>query len=247
MTEPGRYSSIAFEKGVATITWSRPDRRNAIGKAVCEELTGLLAVASQRNDCAVVVLRAAAAPFCAGWDVGDIEAIRNPTPEAAAEFFRPGRAFLAALGNLSQVTIAVPQGKTLGFGCSLLARCDLVVAADDAEFGLPEIRRGMPPATVLPELLAVVSPRAALAHAVTGCNFSAAEARSDGLVTHVVPAASQESFVLNLATQMAAYGGSLLAETKALVRRLATTPESERVHAGVQAAMERMLRGNSNQ
>lgn len=235
----GRFVTTRREAGVATVTWSRPDRRNAIGREVCAELTPALE-AMAKSDCAVVILRSAGAPFCAGWDVGDFEGGAVSTPEAASEFFKPGRSLLAALANLPQVTMAVVEGKALGFGVSLLARCDLVVAAASAEIGLPEIRRGMPPATVLPEILSVMTPRAALACSITGRNVPAAEARADGLVTHVVDGGTLESFAAELAAQMAGYG-TALRETKQLVRRLAATPEGDRVKVGVQSAIDRML------
>lgn len=236
---PGHFVSVRREGAVATVVWSRPERRNAIGREVCAELTPALE-ALANTDCAVVAMRSAGAPFCAGWDVGDFEGGAVSTPEAAADFFKPGRALLAALANLPQITLAVVEGKALGFGVSLLARCDLVVAAASAEIGLPEIRRGMPPATVLPEILSVMTPRAALAYSITGRNVGAAEARADGLVTHVVDDAKLESFGVELAAQMAGYG-TALRETKKLVRRLAATPEGDRVKVGVQSAIDRML------
>ena len=235
----GRFVATRRDGGVATVTWSRPDRRNAIGREVCAELTPALAELGA-SDCSVVVLRAAGAPFCAGWDVGDFEGGPAPTPESAAEFFKPGRALLAALGSLPQVTMAVVEGKALGFGVSLLARCDLVVAGASAEVGLPEIRRGMPPATVLPEILSVMTPRAALAYSITGANVRAHDARADGLVTHVVDDAALETVAAELASRMAGYGAALR-ETKRLARRLAQTPEADRVKVGVQSAIDRML------
>ena len=235
----GRFVSTRMEGGVATVVWSRPDRRNAIGREVCAEFTRTLEELSG-SDCCVVMLRAGFPPFCAGWDVGDFEGGAAPTAESAAEFFKPGRALLATLGALPQVTMAVVEGKALGFGVSLLARCDLVVAAESAEFGLPEIRRGMPPATVLPELLQVMNARAALAYAATGSNVAAADARADGLVTHVIDDASLEKFAAELSVRMAGYG-AVLKETKQLVRRLALTPEADRVKVGVQSAINRML------
>lgn len=235
----GRFVSVRHDGEAATVTWSRPDRRNAIGREVCAELTPALEALSA-GGAQAVVLRAAGAPFCAGWDIGDFEGGSAPTPESAAEFFKPGRALLAALGALPQVTIAVVEGKALGFGVSLLARCDVVVAAASAEIGLPEIRRGMPPATVLPELLSVMTPRAALAYAVSGRNVTASEARCDGLVTHVVADDALERFAAELSGQIAGYG-RVARETKALARRLASTPEADRVKVGVRSAIDRML------
>ncbi|GII78545.1 2,3-dehydroadipyl-CoA hydratase [Sphaerisporangium rufum] len=235
----GRFTAVLLDGRTATVTWSRPERRNAIGAEVCAELVPALTGLAGRRDVDVVVLRAAGRPFCAGWDVTDFAGLAGASPGELAAFFRHGRRLLAAIGALPQVTVAAPAGAALGFGCALLARCDLVVAADDCRFGLPEITLGMPPATVLPELLRVMTRRAALAWAVTGERLPAHRALADGLVTSVVPAAAHEEETAALAAALAGRRPGVVRDTKALAGRLAAAGEEDRTALGMASAIAR--------
>ena len=249
MTEPSlqpRFVAVGIEGPVAEVSWSRPERKNAIGKDVCAELTRALVALATRPEIAVVVFRSVGQPFCAGWDVRDFEEIDMAAPGAARSFFAPGRTLLGSITAMPQITIAAPGGATLGFGCSLLARCDMVVAADDAYFALPEIRRGMPPATVLPELLAVMPCREALAWAVTGDRMTATDALRNGLVTSVVSSQVHDGHVRDLARRIAGFGPELIHETKLLVRRIGEAPPEKRIQVGVDSAIDRMRRNSAD-
>ncbi|MER5628239.1 enoyl-CoA hydratase/isomerase family protein [Streptosporangium sp. NPDC002544] len=234
-----RFVVSVVDGPVATVTWSRPERRNAIGQEVCDELVAALEWLASRPEIGVVVLRAAGRPFCAGWDVTDFERLAGAGPEALASFFRHGRRLLAAISALPQVTVAAPAGLVLGFGCALLTRCDLVIAADDSRFGLPEIRLGMPPATVIPELLSVMTRRAVLEWAVTGERFDARRAMADGLVTSVVPASEHDEETVRVAGLLSGHPDGAIRATKELVGRLAAADEGERVALGVESALRR--------
>ncbi|MGI5242234.1 enoyl-CoA hydratase/isomerase family protein [Dactylosporangium sp. CA-139066] len=224
---------------VATLRWSRPERRNAIGRRVCDALSAALESLAARDDVRVVVLSSDAPPFCAGWDVNDFTELAGADRDVLREFFRHGRRMLAALAALPQVTLAAPKGLVLGFGCALAARADLVYAADDAVFGIPEIRLGIPPATVLPELLAVMPDRTVTAWALDGARRPASEAKAAGLVTHVVPADRLDDEVRAAAELLAGYPDDVLRRTKALLRRVIQTPPAERTAVAVDAAIER--------
>lgn len=242
----GPATRLRVDGRLAELTWSRPERRNAIGAELCAGLIEALRSLASWDDVDVVLLRAQTPPFCAGWDTTDFAGLRGASRAEVTAFFGPGRGLLAALGELPQVTVAAPAGAALGFGCALLARCDLVVAADDCVFGLPEIGLGMPPATVLPELLGVLPGRAALRWAVTGELVPAGRAMADGLVTSVVPAGEHEDEVARLAERLCGFAPGAVRATKDLTRRMLAAPDHhERVRIGVAAAIERFLGGDA--
>lgn len=223
--------------GVVRVGWADPASRNAIGSAGAAGIGAALDRAGADPATRVVVLGAGQSPFCSGWDVRDLAGIDTSSPEATAAYFRAGRELLARLADCPVPVVAVVAGAALGFGCSLLAHADVVLAADDARFGLPEIGRGFPPATVAPELLDVLGPRALGVWALTGRRVGADDARAAGLVHDLVPAAELEAEAAAVVASLAGAGGPLLRETKALLRDLAPLDPARRRRHGVAVAV----------
>lgn len=170
---------------LATITLDRPDRNLLTGEML-DELADRLEALARDEEVAVLLLRAAGEDFSHGRERP------TDTPSNALayrkELARITRAN-AALQAFPGVSIAVVQGRALGAGCSLAARCDLVLAADTARLGFPEIRAGMAPAIVISYVGNLLLRRVAFDLIVTGREMDAVEAKSVGLVSHVVPAA----------------------------------------------------------
>lgn len=235
------FVSVQRDGAIARVTWSRPERRNAIGAEVASELTAVLAGLRDDPDLQVVVLGAQAPPFCAGWDVGDIASVRGADEATVRRFFEPGRALLDAITGLPQVVIAAVQGAALGFGCSVLARCDLVFAASDATFGLPEAALGFAPALALPEVMERLSPTTALRWAATADRWPAHEAMCDGLVSAISPPESLEAAVAATATRLCAHPAGVVTQTKQLVTVMAHQSRAGRVRIGLDAAVARLV------
>lgn len=231
----------AAPDGVIRLGWADEASRNAIGRSAAVELYDALGRAAADPATRVVVLGAGQAPFCSGWDVRDLAGLDTSSPETAASYFQAGRTLLTRLADCPVPVVAVVAGVALGFGCSLLAHVDVVVAAEDARFGLPEIGRGFPPATVAPELVDVLGPRELGMWALTGRRVDAAAARSAGLVHDVVPAAQLEDAAADLVAGLAGASGDLLRETKALVRALSAMDQAERRRHGVAVAAHHFL------
>jgi enoyl-CoA hydratase/carnithine racemase len=184
-------SSVAG--GVATLTINRPERRNALSWDVIKLLRSGLARAREDADVRVVVLTGAGdKAFCAGADLGGM-----------AE----GAGFLdlfEELWSIGKPTIARVRGYALAGGFGLALACDLVVAADDAQFGTPEIDVGLWPYMITVPLCRSMAPKKALELMLTGRRVSAAEADRLGFVTRVVPVAELDSAVSELAETLAA-------------------------------------------
>ena len=142
-------------------------------------------------------------------------ALSSALIEALLEALRLGALF-QALRLLPKPVVAVVQGRALAGGCGLATACDLVLAADDAQLGYPEIQRGFVPAMVMAMLVRQVGEKRALELTVTGRLLSAAEARSFGLVTEVISTSDFAQRTSHVIQQLAGVSLTAYALTKQL-------------------------------
>ena len=188
---------------VATITINRPDRRNAMSWSVVQHLRDRVAEAKADGDVRVVVLTGAGErAFCAGADLDNMA--------AGASFLdlHEGRGGLAELFlelyDLGKPTVARVRGFALAGGFGLALSCDFVVAADDAQFGTPEINVGLWPYMITVPLVRSMPPKKVLELMLTGRRVDATEAERIGFVNRVVPAAALDDAVGELTASLAA-------------------------------------------
>lgn len=187
---------------VARCTIDRQERRNALSWPLIAELRAALATAKDDDDVRVVVLTGAGTTaFCAGADLDGMAG------DAGAVELHEGRGQLADLFRdlyaLGKPTIARVQGYALAGGFGLALACDLLVAADDAVFGTPEIGLGLWPHMITVPLVRAMPPKRALELMLTGRRVGAEEADRLGFVTKVVPAEGLDAAVDELAAELA--------------------------------------------
>jgi enoyl-CoA hydratase/carnithine racemase len=187
---------------VATLTINRPDKRNSLSWTLIRELRDAVAAARADDEVRVVVLTGAGdKAFCAGAD------LTGMAEGAGWAELHSGRGELALLfrdlWELGKPVIARVRGYALAGGFGLAMACDLVVAADDAQFGLPEIDVGLWPFMITVPLLRSLPPKKALELMMTGRRIDAAEADRLGFVTRVVPVDRLDAEVAELAAQLA--------------------------------------------
>lgn len=206
----------ALADGVLTLTLDRPDKRNALSRALIAALHTELEQADLEAGVRVIVLQGAGPDFCAGADLAELLASRDRTlAENERDALELGHLFLR-LRSLPYPVIASVQGRALAGGAGLVAAADLVVAADDAKFGFPEIKRGFVPAMVMALLRRQVGERLAFDLVATGRTLSAAEAREAGLITEVVIPVELPARTAVLARELAAAPQGAMALTKRL-------------------------------
>src|SRR3954469_9653235 len=189
--------------GVARVTINRPERRNAMSYGVMQGLRDAVAAAKADESVRVVVLTGAGdRAFCAGADLGGI------AENAGAAAAHDGRGLLADLFRelwaLGKPTIARVRGYALAGGFGLALACDFVVAADDAQFGTPEVNVGLWPYMITVPLLRSMPAKKVLELQMTGRRVDAAEADRIGFVTRVVPVDQLDAAVDELAATLAA-------------------------------------------
>jgi len=189
--------------GVARLTLNRPERRNALSWSLVAELRSRLAEIKTDPQARVVVLAGAGdKAFCAGADLTGMAA------GAGALALHDARGELAQvfteLWELGKPTIARVRGYALAGGMGLALACDLVIAADDAVFGTPEIDVGLWPFMITVPLLRSMPAKKALELMMTGRRVRAEEADRLGFVSRVVPVDSLDAEVDALAATLAA-------------------------------------------
>jgi enoyl-CoA hydratase/carnithine racemase len=209
------YATIVVEKlgAVARLTLNRPERANALNRAMLEEIGTALDAAEKDNDLRALIVRGAGAAFSSGFDLKEQ---MERTPRGRDEW-RPilRRDFdtVMRFWHFPRPTIAAVRGPCLAGACELALACDLTIAADDAFFGEPELKFGAGiVAMILPF---VVGPKIAKEIILTGEDrIPAARAREIGMVNRVVPAAGLDAAALTLAQHIAAIDPDLVKQTK---------------------------------
>src|SRR5215470_15203882 len=194
--------------GVATITIDRPQARNAINGEVARGIAGAVEDFDARADVSVLVLTGAGGTFSAGMDLKGF--LTGDSPIA------PGRGF----GGIAErppnkPVIAAVEGYALAGGFELVLACDLVVASEEAKFGLPEVRRGLVAgAGGLLRLPSRIPYHLAMEIALSGEHFPAARLAEAGLVNKLVPAGEALSAAKELAARVAQGAPLALAASK---------------------------------
>jgi enoyl-CoA hydratase len=170
--------------GIATLTINRPDKLNALNRAVLAALRAELeSLAADANIRAIVLTGAGPKAFVAGADIGEMADL---SPEQARAFAREGQALGRVMSETGKPVIAAVRGFALGGGCELAMLCHLRVAAPDAQFGQPEVQLGLIPGFGGTQRLArLVGEARALELVLTGSRIDADTALSWGLVNRI--------------------------------------------------------------
>jgi enoyl-CoA hydratase/carnithine racemase len=187
---------------VATITINRPERRNALSWTVMTELRGAFAKAKADPEVRVVVLTGAGdKAFSAGADLTGMAAGAGfvDLHDARGELARLFR----EVWELGKPTVARVRGFSLAGGFGVALMCDVVIAADDAQFGTPEINVGLWPMMITAPMLRSMPPKVALELMMTGRRVSAQEALDIGFVHRVVPVDELDDAVAEVTSVLA--------------------------------------------
>lgn len=185
---------------VRTVTLNRPERRNAIGLQMMNELLWALADAAEDAAVRVLVLTGAGGSFCAG---GDFAQMSQGADDTALPSKGDYADLLLALVRYEKPVIARVNGHAMGGGLGLVAASTFAIASDEAKLGTPEIDVGLFPMMIMAVLSRNVPRRALVELMLTGGRLSAEEAKALGLLNRVVPAALLDEAVASLASKLA--------------------------------------------
>jgi methylglutaconyl-CoA hydratase len=180
-------------RGVATLTFNRPDVNNAYNDEFIASVLSAMDILAQEENLRVVVLRGAGKHFQAGADLKWIRELTARTPEDNLAASRDTAAVVRRLNELPVPTVALVQGACFGGGTGIVAACDVVISADNAVFSIAETRWGLIASIIIPQLADAIGVRQVRRYAQTGERFDAHEARRIGLVHEVVPLGDLEA------------------------------------------------------
>lgn len=215
----GIGSTVLYEKRddhVAVVTLNRPEARNAINGEVAEAIDHIVAQTEADPEVRVVIITSSHEKvFCAGADLAEISrgnASRLRTENGGFAGF--------AKAKRTKPWIAAVRGAAFAGGCEIALACDMIVAADDARFGLPEVKRGLYAGAGGPFRLASVLPRnIAIELVVTGDPLDAARAYALGMVNRLVSADELLPAALELAAAIAVNAPMSVRESLGVVRQ----------------------------
>jgi len=168
-------------RGVAHVTFNRPEVNNAYNGDLLAGLHEVLDLLANERGLRVVVLRGNGRHFQAGADLSWIRSIGTEDPQANLEASRITADAVRRLDQAPMPTVALIQGGCFGGGVGVAAACDIVVAAEDAVFAITETRWGLMPGIIIPQLCRAMGVRQVRRYAQSGERFSAAQAVAVGL------------------------------------------------------------------
>lgn len=210
--------------GIVTCVLDNPQRRNALNGVMLQVLCETYEAAGQDDGIRAVVLRGAQGTFCAGRDLRELEARQDDSDASIADRIAPVTRLAQAIRQCAVPTVAAIEGKAVGLGVALASWCDLVLAADDATFQIPEARAGIVPTYTAVSLAQAIGPRQALAMCLGGRPLGALQAQTYGLVQQVCAAAGLDDAIDTLCKDLIACGPQALRLCKELLARTSGQP-----------------------
>ena len=202
-----------LDAGVFSVTFNRPEKKNAFTHAMYEAATAALQEADRRDDVRVVLLSGAGGAFTAGNDIGDF--VEHPPAGEDSAVFR----YLRALSSMEKPVLASVEGAAVGIGTTMLLHCDYVVAGEKARFSMPFVNLGLcaegASSLLLPRMAGFALASELL---MFGDPFSAETALRAGIINKAVPEAQLKEVATERAQSLAARPMEALKVTKRLIR-----------------------------
>jgi methylglutaconyl-CoA hydratase len=229
--------TLTQESSVATITLSRPEKRNAISTQMIEELLAALTEIESTAARAVIITGSGSA-FCSGMDLDGLKTLAKQSPTQNLEDSRRMAKMFRRIWSYPKPLIAAVNGAAIAGGCGIATLCDFTLAVPEAKFGYTEVRIGFIPAIVSVFLVRQIGDKLARDLLLTGRILTAQEAKQMGLVTLVVEPAQLMDAARMLAASLVESSPSSIERTKRLL--------TESAAAEIDAALARAIAENAS-
>ena len=204
----------AIVNGVASIEIARPEKKNALTRAMYQEMADALVAVNSDKTVRAVLIQGQPNIFTSGNDIEDF--MSSPPRDEEAPVFQ----FMRALVGCEKPVIAAVNGAAIGIGTTLLLHCDLVYVADDARLAMPFVGLGLVPefasSLIVPRLLGHAKAAEKL---LLGDPFTGADAAECGIANAVLPAAEVANHARRVAERFNTLAPSAVRESKRLMRR----------------------------
>jgi len=220
------YDTLTIERAghAATVTLNRPDVRNAFNEATIAELTQAFSALGADASVRAIVLAANGPAFCAGADLNWMKKMAGYThAENHADALQLAT-MLRTIYECPQPVVARVQGDCYAGGMGLVAACDIVVAVDEAQFCLSEVKLGLIPATIAPYVIKAMGEQAARRYFLTAERFTAATALHIGFAHEVGAGAALDARGAEIVKALVTNSPAAVRQAKTLVREVAGRP-----------------------
>ncbi|PJX25652.1 enoyl-CoA hydratase [Advenella sp. S44] len=233
-----------IENNVLTISLNRPEKHNALNTALTQALLDALRSAERDSQVRAVIVHGNGKSFCAGADTGEFSSL---TPDASDQVLDRAdltTALHLAFSKIAKPIVAAVHGNALGGGAGLALACDLVVMAEDARFGYPELKHGIVAAVVLANLVRQLGQKKAFELVAMAKPVDGRRAYELNLVNRVCPADDVLGEARVYAETLAGWSSIAMATTKRTFYRAADLGLEEALAVGRDANV--MMRGFRN-
>lgn len=210
------------------ITLNRPNQRNAMNFAMMTEMIAAFDEVEANPTVRAVVMRGAGGTFCSGGDVADMQSPEYSDDERIQRLTRMD-VMLDRINHSGKIVIAVVEGAALGGGFGLVCVSDIAIAAENAAFGMPEVRIGLAPALISPYVLQRIGLTTARRLMLTGVRFEAQKALDYGVISEVCPPDKVDDALDALLNDLRGCSPSAIAACKALIFESYESPITQTV------------------
>jgi methylglutaconyl-CoA hydratase len=235
------------ENSILLLTLNRPEKRNALNDALVNSLKDALRAADRDESLRAVVIRGAGRDFCSGADLSALQKISESDILENWDDAHNLMELFALIRRVKIPVVAAVHGRALAGGCGLATACDLVLAAESARFGYPEVKIGFVPAMVMAILRRNVSEKRAFELITQGFEFDAPTAQNFGLINRIFADENFESEVKNYVSVYEKVSRSAVVLSKRLLYQMDGLNFAAALHAGVDVnAIARMTEDCQN-
>src|ERR1700731_2236246 len=229
------YSTLLLDcrDAIATITLSRPEKRNAVTATMIAELQTALDAIEKNHATRVVILTGAGTCFCAGMDLEMLAAIAKQSPAENQEDSRRIAKMLRRIWSFPRPMIAAVNGAAYAGGCGIATLCDFTLAVPEAKFGYTEVKIGFLPAIVSVFLTRQIGDKRSRDLLLTGRMITAAEAKELGMVNEIV----EPDRLMDRARELAAVLIEASPSSLTRAKRLLTASAASTIDADLERAV----------
>ena len=237
------YQKILYtaNQGVARITLNRPEKRNALDAELISEVRDAMRSSATDENVRVVLITGAGTDFCSGADLSGLERTFNSGVLDHMADARNMAELFVEMRHHPRPIVAAVRGRALAGGCGLATACDLIVAAESAKFGYPEVNIGFVPAMVMAILRRSLSEKRAFEMITTGEIISAQTASDYGMINSIFADETFELDVDAFVSKLASKSASAITLSKRLLYHMDAMGFEAAIEAGVETnAIARM-------
>ena len=213
---PESLAMVSRESAIATVTLNEPEARNPLSPDLVRQVTAALKELAVDDSVNVVILKGAGRGFSAG---ADLRRMRHASALEDRAEYGEILELNRLLWTYAKPTIAAVHGFAMGAGANLMSWCDLSLVEADAKLGYPEVKAGVPSATVVPSLLRTVGRRRMFELVFTGETITPEQAEYIGLINRVVEPGTVIEEAVALAGRIAAHNPTAVQMTKQIVHQ----------------------------